>query len=148
MYRHLLEQCCDESPELIDKADNLGRTPLHLAAELYVSYDAELARILLEKGANPNIKDKLGRTPLHVAVISRAYEVVKLLLEHGADVNCKDESGKTPLACINIDDTSTDIRDLLIEHGAKIDLLNETEAEKEKENKNSTKKSHNICYVI
>ncbi len=59
----------------INKTDYYGRTPLHLLysidsrqelLELYIdestTFRENIAKVLLEKGANPNIKDKKGRT--------------------------------------------------------------------------------------
>jgi ankyrin repeat protein len=55
-------------------------------------------KLLLEHGADPNIKNKDGITPLHWAVFKSGVhvEVVKLLLEHGADPNIQNKKGRTP----------------------------------------------------
>jgi ankyrin repeat protein len=39
--------------------------------------------LLLEKGADPNIKDPLGNTPLHLAACTNNIAVVTLLLKAG-----------------------------------------------------------------
>jgi ankyrin repeat protein len=58
----------------------------------------EFARLLIEKGADINARDKRGLTPLHRAADTRsAIETLKLLLEKGADRSAKDKDGKTPL---------------------------------------------------
>ena len=46
----------------VDLADNAGRSPLHLAAE--VSREAEVVQALLAAGAAANARDRNGRTPL------------------------------------------------------------------------------------
>jgi ankyrin repeat protein len=52
---------------------------------------------LLEKGANPNSKNKYGVSTLILASYNGSFVIVKLLLEAGADVNAKDRDGDTAL---------------------------------------------------
>ena len=54
----------------------------------------EAVKLLLDKGAEVNAKNKDGKTALLVA---SNLEVVKLLLDKGADVNVKDKNGGTAL---------------------------------------------------
>lgn len=42
--------------------------------------------ILLEHGANPNLRDVSGNTALHLAAIIASKPLVELLLEHNADI--------------------------------------------------------------
>ena len=69
-------------------------TPLHEA-----SYrgNRDTAKILLESGADPNLRDCWGKTPLHGAAHVGNQEVVQLLIEGCADLNVSDEHGRTPL---------------------------------------------------
>jgi ankyrin repeat protein len=48
----------------IDDVNGIGRTALHFAAR---TSNAMAVRKLIEKGANPNVRDKAGLTPLHLA---------------------------------------------------------------------------------
>jgi ankyrin repeat protein len=53
-------------------------------------------RLLLERGADVNARDKGHQTPL-LAVRYESSDLVRFLLEHGADPNLEDGGGKTPL---------------------------------------------------
>ena len=58
----------------------------------------EIARLLLECGADVNMKNKFnGLTALMIASRDGAIKTVKLLLEHGANVNLKDINGLSAL---------------------------------------------------
>ncbi|SFP31333.1 ankyrin repeat domain-containing protein [Tranquillimonas alkanivorans] len=62
-----------------------GETPLHLAVEHGRS--PAILRMLLERGADPDLTDEKGRTPLHVAAESAVDAAVPVtLLAWGADV--------------------------------------------------------------
>ncbi len=74
--------------------DKHGYTALDLAV---IHNSPKIVKILLENGANPNMKDKNGYTPLHRAIIRYSYEIVELLLKNKADPNIKDKHGYTPL---------------------------------------------------
>ncbi|KAI9853716.1 MAG: hypothetical protein M1813_001832 [Trichoglossum hirsutum] len=55
------------------------------------------ARLLLEKGADLNVKTYDGRTALHLAAEKGHETVVQLLLEKGGAVNAKTYDGQTAL---------------------------------------------------
>ena len=57
----------------------------------------EIVKMVLDKIADVNAKDKFGRTALMFAVRRGRQELVKELLEKGAEVNAKDDEGNTPL---------------------------------------------------
>jgi ankyrin repeat protein len=61
-----------------------GRTPLTQAIE---NGDAAIARVLIEEGAQVNLRDGHGDAPLNVAVLTNGIELIDLLLKHGADIN-------------------------------------------------------------
>src|ERR1700753_2912223 len=77
--------------------------PMHAASW---SGHADVAKLLVEKGANINAKsvhsihlpvpcsayvcaDRDGETPLHAASLNVHTNVAKLLVKHGADINTK-----------------------------------------------------------
>jgi ankyrin repeat protein len=73
-----------------------GETPLHSAiAERHV----DVARLLINQGANVNARNQSGRTPLHfVASLIDDPDLAELLIQHGADVNAREiKFGATPL---------------------------------------------------
>ena len=47
----------------------------------------EMARVLIGRGADLNIKDECGDSPLQMAAIGNHLEIVNLLVASGADVS-------------------------------------------------------------
>ena len=50
---------------------------------------------MIDKGADPNVKDKYGRTSLMLAVEKNYKDVVKVLLANDANVNSQNIFGWT-----------------------------------------------------
>ena len=75
-----------------DIPDGKGMTPLMLACE---NGRGDLARKLLDCGADVNARAYDGSTPLSGAVQSRSTALVKLLLERGADEKAQKIPGET-----------------------------------------------------
>ncbi|XP_028336712.1 fibronectin type 3 and ankyrin repeat domains protein 1 isoform X1 [Physeter macrocephalus] len=69
-----------------------GWTPLMRVSA--VSGNQKVASLLIDAGADVNMKDKDGKTPLMVAVLNNHEELVQLLLDKGADASVKNEFGK------------------------------------------------------
>jgi uncharacterized protein len=115
----------------IDRWDWWGRSPLYLAVDYNTlphggradqpsvddTQPIDIVRILLEKGANPNLQLKMlppyratgadrgvdamltvGTTPLLRAAKAQDAAAIKLLLEHGAIVDLPNNQGMTPTA--------------------------------------------------
>ncbi len=55
-------------------------------------------RLLLEHGADPNLRQAGGFVALHNAAQNGQLEMIELLLAQGAEVNPRAENGQTPLA--------------------------------------------------
>lgn len=75
----------------------------------------DVTTLLLEQGADVNLKDKNGCTALIYATMHSSLDVVKLMIEKGADVNAKNKAGKSALDVSN----SKEMKKFLREHGAK-----------------------------
>lgn len=83
-----------EALDKIDFADDNGRTYLHVACS---AHNLEVAKLLLKKGANPNVRDKNDRLPI-MSAIGRISDknpaFLKVFLEYGLDLN-EDVNGTT-----------------------------------------------------
>jgi uncharacterized protein len=79
--------------DLVNSRNELGSTPLHIAAG---NPTPDIASLLLSNGAAVNARDNNGATPLHIAAFSGHKANVELLLAQGANVHARDNSGRTP----------------------------------------------------
>ncbi len=91
----------------IDAQDHVSDTALHGACS---SGHIELVRLLLERGANPNIRGMQMQTPIFHA---QSAEMAELLLAAGADPNAEDVDEWVPLHVANAKVTR-----VLLAHGA------------------------------
>jgi ankyrin repeat protein len=57
---------------------------------------AEIVKMLLEAGANPNARQERGFVPLHSAAANGNVAAVESLLKHGAHPDAKADDGKAP----------------------------------------------------
>src|SRR5436305_9019790 len=113
-----------------------GVPPIFLAAQ---SRNPKFVQVLLDRGADPNIRDEGGWIPLHHAVWSGEQEIALVLLKAGADANAmpwadgilSDRAGSVfkpaspiQLACLGNEQVqsnyhaSMDMVRLLLDHGA------------------------------
>ncbi len=88
--------------------------PLHSAA---ASRSLDIARLLLEHGADPDARQDGGFTPLHEAAANGQLALVRLLVAHGADVNLSQTPGQTALAFAR-QAGHKDVVEFLLHHGA------------------------------
>ncbi len=131
----------------VDQWDIYGQAPLYAITSRRTSMAAaaidplsettgtEVLRMLLDKGANPNMQlfmrpsdqrgsgTSRGSTPLHNAAGSGDLEAVKRLIQHGADVNLHDADNESALMLVmqsrNQDTALAIMREL---HAAGIDI--------------------------
>ena len=120
MARLLLEHSVD-----VDARNEDSWTSLHFAA---FQGRTEVARVLLEHGANATLETKMGETALHKA--SRGeYEsqeqgvsTARVLLEHGVDVNAQEKNDSwTPLHWAAFKGR-LELTRVLLDHGANAKL--------------------------
>lgn len=94
-----------------------GNTALIFAIQLE-GESADIAGLLIEKGADTNVKNNEGVTALIEAINSGSIKLVKLLIEKGkADVNLRDDKGNSALMYA-AQDGSLEIVQYLVEKGA------------------------------
>eukprot|EP00873_Tetraselmis_striata_P018816 jgi/Tetstr1/439080/TSEL_027570.t1 len=128
----------------LDDMDMKGNTLLHVAAEQGLT---EMAALLLDHGANPNIRNESGeygdgnwsvksresrilepvaqsdKTPLHIACESEDTEMAELLLSRGADPDLEDRASMTALHYA-VEEGSEELLAMLLEAGANPTLGN------------------------
>ncbi|WP_282043073.1 ankyrin repeat domain-containing protein [Winogradskyella flava] len=79
----------------IDFQDKNGYCALHFAAQ---NNEIEIMRVLLNKGANPNLRDSYGNTPIWTAIMNTKddFSIIKLLMENKADIETQNNHKKSP----------------------------------------------------
>ncbi|PGG97742.1 hypothetical protein GX51_07186 [Blastomyces parvus] len=81
-----------------------------------------ITSLLLESGADPQVKNDQGQTALHLAARNGMVSVVQLLLDHGALVNAASHNGKTALHKAAKGNRLATV-ELLLDHGADVNAL-------------------------
>jgi len=88
-----LHRCCQEEPQPAseEEAEDIYKEKLDNAK-------AEIAKILISKGANLGARDLKGQqTPLHLSAMNGLVAVTDALVSAGADVNVTNKIEQTPL---------------------------------------------------
>lgn len=80
---------------IINRVDSYGNTPLLDTLDNY-SLD-DVARLLIDSGADVNWQGQGGRSPLMVSVERGKEEVMRQLISKGADLEIRDKKGRTAL---------------------------------------------------
>ncbi|CAL1697526.1 unnamed protein product [Somion occarium] len=87
--KYLLNKGCPPDVE-----DIVGYTALHHATQKM--YQPELARLLLENGANVNHRNRYGEVPIFGCFQTEIIGAIELLMEFGTDLDTPDAQGLTP----------------------------------------------------
>ncbi len=89
----------------------------------------KFVRLLLERGADVNAKDKNDATPLLLAIRGGNEAIVRILIENGADDKVVTNDGKTPLHMMSEGrHFMPEIAQLLLEHGADVNAKDKNHA--------------------
>ena len=91
---HRIKNMIENIPD-INISDPQGYTCLMIAV---MQYKADIVKVLLEAGADPNRGRKDGVRPLAVVFLKKTNnreEIIRLLIEHGADPSLADKPGQT-----------------------------------------------------
>ena len=103
----------------VNGTDKNGTTPLYKAA---VQGEAEIVRVLLEAGADPNLESggESEGTPLCAAAAWGRAEIVRLLIQHGADPNAVESENGGPMTALAWAERAghAEVVKLLVEAGA------------------------------
>jgi ankyrin repeat protein len=105
----------------VNVQDKDKRTPLQWAIELKMY---EITRVLLDRGAEHNVKNEGGKTALHLLLEGESSDegdhipkLARLLLDRGVDVNAQDQNHAMPLL-LAAERHMDDIAQILLERGA------------------------------
>ena len=111
---HFVRLLVIENSEDVDTRDVGNKsTPLHLASR---EGHAEVARFLVDHGADMTAQDKQKSSPLHLASERGHIEIAQFLVERGADMTARDKHGATPLH-LALGWDHTELAQFLIERG-------------------------------
>jgi len=73
-----IQKYLKDNPNKINDKNTYGNTALHITVQ---REQGGIVTMLLDSGANPNIKNNLGEIPL---ILSTNYDILTKLLEHGS----------------------------------------------------------------
>ncbi|KAI2779439.1 ankyrin repeat-containing domain protein [Daldinia loculata] len=107
--------------QLLDRGVSPDSSPeAHILNQAIMRHDAEIVRILLLFGADPNAPDNRNMTPLLLAVEESFRDAVVMLLKYGADPNlAAGPECETPFA-ISIAEDKSDLTRILLTYGGDV----------------------------
>ena len=108
----------------INTVDSGGRT---LLMEAIIRKNHELAKLLIENGADVNIQDNNDWSALHFA--AQEYDLIstELLVQNGANVNSQNDYGNSIISTAVFNSRGQgEVIELLINEGADVNLKNKS----------------------
>lgn len=106
--------------KVLDLPDENGETVLHDAVK---SGQANIVKVLLEFGANPNAVGFFRETPLHRAAANNQAECVKLLLAHGAKTDIARGDAAKPIHVAAMQGAVSAMDALLVHDKSQLNLI-------------------------
>ncbi|KAI9433551.1 hypothetical protein H4582DRAFT_987135, partial [Lactarius indigo] len=119
--RALVEHVLSKRPQDVNTEGGVWGTPLHAAFE---KRDIDIVWLLLENGADVNIRSYWGRTPLYWASLQGFPDVTRWLLRHGVDVTAQQDDQWTALH-VAAWNGHLEVAEILLEHNAEVNASEE-----------------------
>ena len=113
-----VEQWLQTQGEALDEVDEFGYPPI---IESAIVNSVDIAKLLINRGADVNTQDMTGRSALHWAVDNSNFELAKLLLKQGADPNCY-TIGSQPILVQPLLRQQRQLSELLQQYGADVEF--------------------------
>lgn len=101
---------------LVNALDNDYQSPLNYALNA-MECNAEVIKLLLERGEDIHKVNYNGEQILHLAAYNCKADIIQLLIDHGAYVNALDLSAKSPLMCaLSVNDSNPEAVKVLVKN--------------------------------
>ncbi|MHC4434820.1 MAG: ankyrin repeat domain-containing protein [Planctomycetota bacterium] len=114
------ESLLTEQPTLVNH-EQKGSTPLFKSLE---AEQTDMTLLLIERGAEVNVRDNRGFTPLHCAATEGHKAVAELLIAKGAELDASDRMGRTALH-MAVEAGHNEVVELLLAAGADVNAENQ-----------------------
>ncbi|TFG77055.1 MAG: MBL fold metallo-hydrolase, partial [Chrysiogenales bacterium] len=115
-----LQALVEKNPELLKFRDSQGRTLLHGAA---AAGQLEMARWLIERGAEVDARTLQLSTPLMHAALSGKADMVRLLIDQGADLAARDSYQRTAFILVARERGDAGMAAILLDAAADINAV-------------------------
>ena len=124
LHAAIMHQHREVARYLVEQGADVNVAAIYGVMPLHVAEDADTVHRLLEKGAHVDAWSNTRGTALHAAVNGNSEEAVGLLLEAGAPLDAGDAKGSTALHHAAGKGRSSVVA-LLIDAGANVDAVND-----------------------